>query len=188
LASSTGCKIVYLGRHRKTASHIRLKLLRYFIVKKANAARERRRKKRAPAKATKKADRSLKARLESEFSQAVKSARSYVADPERLRDLVAEGAKKAAVLPKETFKGTWAYFQAMLRLVRAYYRGDYRAVSTATLLIIVAAVIYVVNPLDLIPDWVPGLGYLDDAFIVAFAARKTQRALDDFMAWETATP
>jgi uncharacterized membrane protein YkvA (DUF1232 family) len=55
----------------------------------------------------------------------------------------------------------------------------------ATLLIIIAAVIYVVNPLDLIPDWVPGIGFLDDAFIVAFAVRRTQPTLDDFMVWET---
>jgi uncharacterized membrane protein YkvA (DUF1232 family) len=157
-------------------------------VKKAKKPKKRARKKTVVRKTTKTADRSLKARLEAEFSQAVKSATSYVGDPERLRDLVTEAARKAASLPKETFKGTWAYFQAMLRLIRAYYRGDYRTVPMTTLLIIVAAVIYVVNPLDLIPDWVPGLGFLDDAFIVAFAVRKTQRALDDFMAWETATP
>ena len=154
-------------------------------MKKAKTAKKRTRQKTTPRKTAKKADRSLKARLESEFSQAVKSARSYVGDPERLRDLVMEAASKAASVPKDTFKGTWAYFQAMLRLIRAYYRGDYRNIPTATLLIIVAAVIYVVNPLDLIPDWVPGLGFLDDAFIVAFAVRRTQRALDDFMTWET---
>jgi uncharacterized membrane protein YkvA (DUF1232 family) len=157
-------------------------------VKKAKTARKRARKKSAPRKPAKKANRSLRARLEAEFSQAVKSARSYVGDPERLRDLVTEAASKAASVPRDTFKGTWAYFQAMLRLIRAYYRGDYRTVPMTTLLIIIAAVIYVVNPLDLIPDWVPGLGFLDDAFIVAFAVRRTQRTLDDFMAWETTAP
>lgn len=154
-------------------------------MKKAKTAKKRTGKKSAPRKTVKKTNRSLKARLESEFSQAVKSARAYVGDPERLRDLVTEAAKKAASVPKDTFKGTWAYFQAMLRLIRAYYRGDYRTVPMTTLLIIIAAVIYVVNPLDLIPDWVPGLGFLDDAFIVAFAVRRTQRTLDDFMTWET---
>ena len=142
-------------------------------------------KKKAPRKTAAKADRSFKARLESEFSQAVASAKSYVANPERLRDLVREAAKKASSVPKETFKESWAYLQAMLRLIRAYYRGEYRDIATGTLLIIIAAVVYVVNPLDLIPDWVPGLGLLDDAFIVAFAVRQTKQSLDDFMTWET---
>jgi uncharacterized membrane protein YkvA (DUF1232 family) len=154
-------------------------------VKKAKSVKKRAPKKSRSKKSVTQADRSLKARLESEFSQAVKSARSYLANPERLRDLVAEAAKKAAVIPRETLKGTSAYFQAMLRLIRAYYRGEYREVAVSTLLVVIAAVIYVVNPLDLIPDWVPGLGLLDDAFIVAFAVRQTQQALDDFMTWET---
>lgn len=158
-------------------------------MKKAKKAAKKtgsRRKKATRKTTAAKADRSFKARLESEFSQAVKSARSYVSNPERLRDLVKEAAKKASSVPRETFKGSWAYFQAMLRLIRAYYRGEYRDVAMSTLLVIIAAVVYVVNPLDLIPDWVPGLGLLDDAFIVAFAVRQTKQSLDDFMSWETA--
>ncbi len=145
--------------------------------------------KRKPArKGVKKRGSTLQARLETEFAQALKSAKSYVKEPERLRGLVKEAALKTSSMPKEAFKGTWAYFQAMLRLIRAYYRGDYRNVAIGTLLIIIAAILYVVNPFDLIPDWVPGLGLLDDAFVVGFAVRKTQRTLDDFMAWEIATP
>ena len=129
---------------------------------------------------------SLQARLQAEFSESVKSAKSYFGDPERLRALVKEAAKKAASMPKEPFKETWAYFQAMLRLVRAYYRGEYRQIAMTTLIVIIAAIIYVVNPFDLIPDWVPGLGLLDDAFVLALAVRRTRQTLDDFMAWETA--
>ena len=140
----------------------------------------------APKKSTKEMDSALQARLQAEFSEAVKSATSYVGDPERLRDLVSEAAKKAASMPRDAFKETWAYFQTMLRLVRAYYRGEYRDVPMTTLVIIVAAIIYVVNPFDMIPDWVPALGLLDDAFVLALAVRRTRNTLDDFMLWETA--
>jgi len=155
-------------------------------VKKAKAKKQPR-KKTAPRKTTKKADRSLQTRLEAEFSEALKRARSYIDQPERLCTLVGEAARKAASMPKEQFKETWAYFQAMLRLMRAYYRGDYRQVSPTTLVVIIAAIVYIVNPFDLIPDFVPGLGLLDDAIVLAFAVQRTRRALDDFMTWETAT-
>jgi uncharacterized membrane protein YkvA (DUF1232 family) len=131
-------------------------------------------------------DRPLQARLEAEFFEAVNSAKSYVKNPERLRDLVTEVAQKAASLPQETFKGTLVYLQAMLRLIRAYYRGQYRAVPATTLLIIVAALIYLLNPLDLIPDWIPGIGLIDDAFVLALVVRRTRETLDDFIAWESA--
>jgi uncharacterized membrane protein YkvA (DUF1232 family) len=142
------------------------------------------RTRRTTARPGKKRDASLKARVEAEFSQAVKSARSYVTSPARLRSLAQEAADKAASLPKEAFKDTWTYLQAMLRLIRAYARGDYRRVPATTLLVIVAALIYIVNPFDFIPDWIPGLGLLDDAFVLGLAIAKTKQTLDEFMAWE----
>jgi len=153
------------------------------IVPKAKTTRAPR-KRKAAARPRKKRDASLQARVESEFAQAVKSARSYVTSPARLQALAQEAAEKTAALPKEAFEETWAYLQAMLRLVRAYARGDYRRVPATTLIVIVAALIYIVNPFDFIPDWIPGLGFLDDAFVLGIAVAKTKQTLDEFMAWE----
>ena len=69
-------------------------------------------------------------------------------------------------------------------LVRAYSRGEYRAVSQDGLLSIIAALSYLVDPYDLIPDEVPFLGFIDDATVVAFAVRASREDLDDFMTWE----
>ena len=118
------------------------------------------------------------------FSQALTDAKLFARDPERLRQLFKEAVKKIPTIPRDPFKELWAYFQAMLRLIRAYYRREYRNVSTQNLVMIVGAIIYILNPLDLIPDWIVGLGFADDAVILAFAVRRTRQTLDDFMAWE----
>jgi uncharacterized membrane protein YkvA (DUF1232 family) len=128
---------------------------------------------------------SLQSRLEVAFAQAVWNAKSYVNDPQRLRSLFEEATKQATSLPKSSFKDTWPYFQTMLRLIRAYYRGDYRLVSETTLVVIVAAIIYVISPLDVIPDAIPAIGFLDDATILTLALQRTRQDLDDFMIWET---
>jgi uncharacterized membrane protein YkvA (DUF1232 family) len=127
----------------------------------------------------------LKARLEAEFAKAVKSAKSYVGNPQRLQSLFEEASKQAASMPKEAFEETWPYFQAMLRLIRAYSQANYRDVPESTLVVIIAAIIYVVNPLDVIPDALPALGFLDDATVLALAVRRSRQTLDEFMAWET---
>ena len=57
----------------------------------------------------------------------------------------------------------------MLRLLRAYFRGEYRNVSQDALLTILAAVSYLVDPFDLIPDEIPFLGLLDDHTVIGFA-------------------
>jgi uncharacterized membrane protein YkvA (DUF1232 family) len=129
-------------------------------------------------------DSPFQSKLEAEFAHVLNSAKNYVRHPERLRDLVTEATQKVLSLPQETFKGTLVYVQAMLRLMRAYYRGEYRAVPVTTLLIIIAAVIYLLNPIDVLPDWIPVLGYIDDAFILTLAIRRTREAIDHFLAWE----
>ena len=102
-----------------------------------------------------------------------------------MRELFNEAAKEAATMPREPFGDTWPYFQAMLRLIRAYADGQYIGVPENTLVVIVAAIVYAVNPLDVIPDALPALGYLDDATVVALAVKRSREALDEFMAWET---
>jgi uncharacterized membrane protein YkvA (DUF1232 family) len=121
------------------------------------------------------------------FTQALTNARSYAKDPERLRQLFKEAVKKVPTIPREPFKDLWAYFQAMLRLIRAYYRREYRNVPLQNLMMIVGAIIYILNPFDLIPDWIAGIGFADDAVVLAFAVRQTRQTLDDFMTWEIAS-
>src|SRR5437879_13113966 len=70
-------------------------------------------------------DSTLKARLEAEFAQAVRSAKAYADDPLRLRDLLQDAAKTSMSLPTDSFADTWPCFQTMLRLTRAYSRGEY---------------------------------------------------------------
>ena len=120
------------------------------------------------------------------FAKAIIDAQSYATDPVRLRSLFDVAAAKAASIPRQPFKENWAYVQAMLRLIRAYYRGEYRMVSQDALLSIIAAISYLVDPFDLIPDEIPFLGFVDDATVIALAVGKTKQTLDDFMTWETA--
>lgn len=156
-------------------------------MKKPRAKKGARKKDSAPKTKPARPSQGLEARLEAEFADAMRSAKSYVDDSQRLRALFQEASKGVTTFPKESFKDTWPYLQAMLRLIRAYYRGDYRAITESTLIVIIAAIIYVVSPLDVIPDAIPAIGYLDDATVLALALRRTRQDLDDFMIWETSS-
>jgi uncharacterized membrane protein YkvA (DUF1232 family)/tRNA A-37 threonylcarbamoyl transferase component Bud32 len=119
------------------------------------------------------------------FARALTDAKACANDPDSLQALLDKAARKAAVVTRKPFKENWAYLQTMLRLVRAYYRGEYHQVSDDALLWIIAALKYLVDPFDLIPDKTPFLGFVDDANVVELVKAKTQRTLDDFMKWET---
>jgi uncharacterized membrane protein YkvA (DUF1232 family) len=152
--------------------------------------KQRKPKPRASRKkpAVKRAERRVsrpKAALRSEaFARALADAETHVNDPERLRALFEEAARKALSVPKQPFEDSWPYLQAMLRLMRAYFRGEYRNVPQEGLLWIITAMNYFVDPFDLIPDEVPFLGFVDDATVMSFAIARTRGTLNDFMAWE----
>jgi uncharacterized membrane protein YkvA (DUF1232 family) len=119
------------------------------------------------------------------FAKAILEAKSYTADPETLRALFQEASAKAASIPRTALNEVGPYLQTMLRLVRAYSHGEYDKITGDALLTIVAAISYLVDPFDLIPDEVPFLGFVDDVTVIGFAVSRTRDALDDFMVWET---
>lgn len=72
----------------------------------------------------------------------------------------------------------------LVRLMNAWVRAEYRQVPKATVVIAVAGILYFVVPTDLIPDFIVGLGFLDDVAVIAWVAREFRRDLADFRDWE----
>lgn len=72
----------------------------------------------------------------------------------------------------------------LTRLVRAWARREYRGVPWKTLTYAVGALLYFVNPLDVIPDALAGLGFVDDIAVLAAVAKSVQTDLEKFEAWE----
>lgn len=73
-------------------------------------------------------------------------------------------------------------------LCLAYWRGEYRAISTKAIVSIVAGLMYFLSPLDAIPDWIPGLGMLDDVAVLAWIIKHLTDELDAFRAWRDQQP
>ncbi|HKP93420.1 MAG TPA: YkvA family protein [Chthoniobacterales bacterium] len=120
------------------------------------------------------------------YRRAGVDAQAFARDPNRLRRLVEDAVGKISIIPRGPFADTWPYLMAMIRLIRDYQRAEYRDISEVNLLTIIAAILYFVSPFDVIPDWVPVLGHIDDAFVISLALKSVRGDLDTFMAWETA--
>jgi uncharacterized membrane protein YkvA (DUF1232 family) len=73
----------------------------------------------------------------------------------------------------------------ILSLVGDYFRGRYREIPYWAISAGALALLYVLNPLDVIPDLIPGFGYLDDATIVAFCLKLINTELEKYKAWKT---
>lgn len=70
-------------------------------------------------------------------------------------------------------------------LCMAYWRGEYRAISGKSMITVVAGLMYFVSPIDLIPDWILGVGMLDDIAVLGWVMKTLSHELDAFRAWRS---
>jgi uncharacterized membrane protein YkvA (DUF1232 family) len=120
------------------------------------------------------------------FQAAMEKAARILGKPGRIVLLLATFVRKLrqtnfskedSVLVKEKFF-------TLGRLLRAYAKGEYRSVPWKSLILIVAAILYFINPIDILPDLMPLVGLTDD-FAVLFMVYKSVGAdINKFLLWE----
>ena len=81
----------------------------------------------------------------------------------------------------ESFRLTWS-------LLQDYWSGKYKNVPWKLAASIGFAVTYLVSPLDIIPDFLPLLGFTDDAAVFALVISSFQSELDTYREWKKNQP
>ncbi|CAI8784555.1 YkvA family protein [Methylococcus capsulatus] len=116
------------------------------------------------------------------FAKARSKAKEYAGDPGKLASLLDRASKKAEA-KKGPLSEVRDSLMACLRLLRACAQKRY-SLPWQSLGLIVAAVVYFVMPVDLIPDFILSLGFADDAALLAWTFRQVKSDLEDFRRWE----
>ena len=110
-------------------------------------------------------------------------AAEIVQSPDKLRAMVAEAREKADTAAGATspLSGVIEDLKTMFELLRAVARGSYR-LRKETLILIAGAVLYFVIPIDVIPDFIPVAGFIDDAAVIAWVVKTCKTEIDLFRA------
>jgi len=72
----------------------------------------------------------------------------------------------------------------LIPLIKDYWKGTYRDVSVKSIVIFVVALAYIISPIDLIPDYIPGLGQIDDAVILGLSLYFLEKDLMKYNEWK----
>lgn len=78
-----------------------------------------------------------------------------------------------------------ARFQTVLRMIKAYASGEYRQLPWRTLVSLMGALLYLVSPIDIIPDFLGALGLIDDIWLLTKVFALAGKDIEDFLAWES---
>ncbi len=92
---------------------------------------------------------------------------------------ISEKISSANFLKKYTELG-----KVMYGMLKDYRSGVYSNVPWFTIAAIAFSFLYVLNPFDIIPDFIPGIGYVDDFAVFTFALRFMESDLHNYLDWK----
>lgn len=105
-------------------------------------------------------------------------ATSYIGDNEKILELL---KKATSMFSEGGLKEVIEELKLLVSYVKDVTSGKYKGYSGTNLAIAVGALIYVVSPVDIIPDFLPG-GFVDDAAVVTWAIKTLRTELEAYKA------
>ena len=107
-----------------------------------------------------------------------------VESPGRLQHLTRQAAGKLTSAGGEKFREMREQLSLGIALIKAWLAGDYQDVSRTTIVAMVAALLYFVVPLDLVPDFLFGWGFIGDAAVLGYVFTQLQSEIEAFKAFQ----
>jgi uncharacterized membrane protein YkvA (DUF1232 family) len=111
-------------------------------------------------------------------------AGGFLRHPERILDTV-----HRAIHRLRSYEGPGALaddlldsLKALFRMLKAYAKGEYQGLERNKALLILGSILYFLLPIDIVPDAIPILGWLDDLSLFAWVANTLHQELKEFRA------
>ncbi|WP_370089840.1 YkvA family protein [Ekhidna sp.] len=113
-------------------------------------------------------------------------AKRTATDKEQIKSTLSSAGNKLKNLAENSreLQELKSKLEILMRMIQSHLAGEYRSFPISTIVLIVFALVYFITPVDLIPDFIPALGFTDDASVVFLIARKLNRDIEKFHLWE----
>lgn len=111
----------------------------------------------------------------------INESKAIAEDKNRLDEFLADVERKIKDIPK--IGEVLVYAPLFAQIIRSYLNRDYDKLPSGTLVAMVLALFYLINPVDVIPDIIPGVGAVDDALVFTITASLIKSDVDDYVKW-----
>lgn len=121
-----------------------------------------------------------------EFNKYKNKAQELIKNNEKLEELLLSAEERLKAIPN--VGKVLSYIPVFIDMVKSYLSGEYKEIPTGTLISICAVLIYFASPIDLIPDFIPVLGLVDDAGVMLAGLALVKSDLDIYINWRKHKP
>ncbi len=123
---------------------------------------------------------------EKSLKDYLSKAKIIINDDQKLKKLIDDVLKKLKNLTsgKKTTAKLNDSLRLFIRIINAYTSKEYTYVPWKTICLLVAGLIYFIYPIDLIPDFIPIAGIIDDVALIAWIYESIKEDIDNFLEWE----
>ena len=112
---------------------------------------------------------------------AIAASKSKLRNKKEVDDIILKASNKMKTFP---VLGEYAQDIALLLgIIRDYINGSYREIPVGTIVGALACVIYFVSPIDVVPDFLPVVGQLDDVGVIIWAVKLLHDDIQDYRKW-----
>lgn len=109
-------------------------------------------------------------------------AAEYIKDKGKLSNLLNLAMRKG--MSSDSIRDAWERLQLAVDVLKDWVSGEYKELPKRSLIILTAALLYFITPVDLVPDFIPLSGYLDDVTVIAYVYSQITKDLEAYKAWK----
>lgn len=119
------------------------------------------------------------------FKKSENKATVILNDKTRAGKTIKDALGKA-VSNKGDLEGVWAKLILLFAVSKDYINGSYTEIPKRSIVAILGGLVYFLSPVDVIPDFVPALGFIDDIYILNLVYRQVLKDLEKYKIWKDA--
>lgn len=116
-----------------------------------------------------------------EIESGYDAAEKLLNDQDKMERFLQRLESKLKVIP--VAGNALADVPIMVSLLRNYVKKEYTDIPIGTILAVISALIYFVSPIDLVPDVIPGAGYIDDAVVITACWKLVDSDIQEYIKW-----
>ncbi|WP_214847598.1 YkvA family protein [Exiguobacterium sp. s193] len=121
-------------------------------------------------------------KLKQQQDQYAEEAKDYIDRPKKTKSILKRANN--SIQKNSSLSLVFSPVRLFIDMVRSYQSGEYRDIRRTTILKVIGALIYLVSPIDLIPDFILGFGFADDIAIILFVTKTIFEELTRYSDWQ----